>query len=57
MGAPETPISAFFLICEGDRPCNWRMLSRWFHQRVRPFPLLPPLGETGFGPSMLISVS
>ena len=30
------------------------MESVWFQKRVRPLPMLPPLGETGFGPSMLM---
>ena len=32
------------------------MVSVWPHQRVRPLPMFPPLGDTGLGPEMEMSV-
>ena len=38
------------------RPCNCWMQSVCIQKRLRPLPMFPPLGDTGFGPAILISV-
>ena len=56
MGPPEMPISAGLLIWRSPaRPWSCWMLSVCIQKRVRPLPQLPPLGDTGCGPEMLMS--
>ena len=57
MKPPVTPISAGIEIWRAPaRPWICWMVSVWPHQRVRPLPMFPPLGDTGLGPEMLMSV-
>ena len=58
MGPPETPISGFTPVSDRApaRPCICWMQSVCIQKRLRPLPTLPPLGEMGFFPSILISV-
>ena len=57
MKEPHTPMFASFLICRSPAlPWTCWMVSAQFQYRVRPLPMFPPLGETGVGPLMLMSV-
>ena len=46
---PDSPTSAGFVIWRlPARPWICWIESVWFQKRVRPPPMLPPLGDTGF---------